>query len=251
MRFQFIPFFYCMYQLRELRSYLENACVGHLLDVATGEGDFLRFLLESVASFDSATGLEPNKERLAAAKNKLFPYKVDLVLGNVRKIPFEESYFDFVTVSNSLHHFEQPVKALQAMLRVLVSGGRLLINETVCDGLNPAQEAHLAYHTLKADIDTAKGIFHRQTYSRNEIFDLAREAHVEVEKVIISDDEPVLLNSREKIWQFSHKIDDMIASAGELPQKHSYESRGWELKERIRTDGFQLPPQVTMIAYKS
>ena len=240
-----------MYQLSELRSYLENACVGHLLDVATGEGDFLRFVLDSVASFDSATGLEPSKERLAIAKNKLFPYKVDLVLGNVRKIPFEENYFDFVTVSNSVHHFEQPVKSIQSMMRVLVSGGRLLINETVCDGLNRAQESHLEYHTLKADIDTAKGIYHRHSYTREEIFELVREAHVDVEKIIIAADEPTLLNSKEKIWQFSHKIDDMIASAGELPQKHSFESRGWALKEKILADGFQLPPQVTMIAYKS
>ncbi len=240
-----------MYQLSELRSYLENACIGHLLDVATGKGEFLRFVLDSVASFDSATGLEPSKESLVVAKNRLFPYKVDLVLGNVRKIPFEENYFDFVTVSNSIHHFEQPVKSIQSMMRVLVSGGRLLINETVCDGLNPAQESHLEYHTLKSDIDTANGIYHRHSYTRQEIFDLVREAHVDVEKIIIAADEPALLNSKEKIWQFSHIIDDMIASVGDLPQKHSFESRGWALKEKIMEDGFQLPPQVTMIAYKS
>src|SRR5512133_1074880 len=146
-----------MYQLTDLKSYLENACVGHLLDVATGEGDFLRFLLDSVASFDSATGLEPNKESLAAAKNKLFPFKADLVQGNIRKLPFEESYFDLVTVSNALHHFEFPVKAIQSMMRVLVSGGRLLINETISNCKTPAQEAYLDYHALRADIDTAMG----------------------------------------------------------------------------------------------
>lgn len=240
-----------MYELTELRSYLENACIGHLLDVATGEGDFLRFLLDSVASFDSATGLDSSKERLSAAKNKLFPYKVDLVLGNVRKLPFEESYFDFVTVSNALHHFEQPVKSIQSMIRVLVSGGRLLINETICDGLNPAQESHLDYHTLRADIDTAKGVYHRHTYTTPEILDLLKEAQVEVEKTILSDNEPPMLNSREKIWQFSHKIDELIASASELPWKNSYESRCGALKEKILTDGFQLPPQLTLIAYKS
>jgi SAM-dependent methyltransferase len=239
-----------MYQLTELRSYLENACVGHLLDVATGEGDFLRFILESVASFDSATGLEPNKESLALAKNKLFPYKVDLVLGNVRKLPFEESYFDFVSVSNAMHHFEHPVKAIQAMMRVLVSGGRLLINETICDMLNPAQEAHLEFHTLKADIDTAKGGYHRHNYNRTELFALLQEAHVEAEKIFISNNEPPMLNSKEKVWQFTHKIDEMVELAGELPQKNSFESRSWALKEKIKTHGYQKPPQLALIAYK-
>lgn len=239
-----------MYQLSELRSYLENACVGHLLDVATGEGDFLRFLLDSVASFDSATGLEPNKESLAAAKNKLFPYKVDLVQGNIRKIPFEDNYFDLVTVSNALHHFEQPVKAIQSMMRVLVSGGRLLINETISDSLTPAQEAYLEYHTLRADIDMAMGTYHRHFYTRDEVFALLQEAHAEAEKIFISDDEPDILNSKEKIWQFSHKIDELVASAGELPQKNNFESRGWALSEKIKINGFQKPPQLTLIAYK-
>ena len=240
-----------MYHLSELRSYLENACVGHLLDVATGDGDFLRFLLDSVASFDSATGLEPNKESLTVAKNKLFPYKVDLVLGNVRKLPFEENYFDFVSVSNALHQFEQPVKALQAMMRVLVRGGRILINETLCDGLNPAQESHIEYHTLKADIETARGNYHRHYYTRQELFELVLESRIEVEKSMLTIDEPAMLNSREKIWQFSHTIDELIASAGDLPECNSYEDRGFALKDKIRADGFQLPPQLTLIAYKA
>jgi len=239
-----------MYKLSELRSYLENACIGHLLDVATGEGDFLRFLLDSVASFDSATGLEPNKESLLAAKNKLFPFKVDLVQGNIRKLPFEESYFDFVTVSNAMHHFELPVKAIQSMMRVLVSGGRVLINETICNDVAPAQEAFLDFHSLRADIDTAMGAYHRHYYTRDELFALLQEAHVDVEKVFNSYDEPDILNSKEKIWQFSHKIDEMVASAGELPQKNNFESRGWALKEKIKIEGFQKPPQLTLIAYK-
>ena len=137
------------------------------------------------------------------------------------------------------------------MIRVLVSGGRLLINETISDELNPAQDAHFDYHTLKADIDTAKGIYHRHTYSKKEIYELVLEAHVEVEKSILTIDEPPMLNSKEKIWQFSHKIDELIISASELPLKNEYESRGYELKEKIRTCGFQLPPQLTLIAYKS
>ena len=239
-----------MYQLTDLKSYLENACVGHLLDVSTGEGDFLRFFLDSVASFDSATGLEPNKESLASAKNKLFPYKVDLVLGTVRKLPFEENYFDFVTISNALQRIELPVKAIQAMMRVLVSGGRILINETICDGLNPSQEAHLEFLTLKADIDRAKGGYHRNIYTRTEIFDMLQEAHVEPEKIFVSDNEPEMLSSKEKIWQFTHKIDEMVELAGELPQKNSFESRSWALKEKLKINGFQKPPQLTLIAYK-
>jgi hypothetical protein len=136
------------------------------------------------------------------------------------------------------------------MMRLLVSGGRLLINETICDTLNLAQEAHLEYHALKADIDTAKGGYHRHNYTRTELFALLQEAHIEAEKIFISDNEPPILSSKEKVWQFTHKIDEMVELAGELPQKNSFESRSWALKEKIKTHGFQKPPQLALIAYK-
>ena len=60
-----------------------------------------------------------------------------------------------------------------------------------------------------------------------------------------------MLNSKEKIWQFSHTIDEMLASAGDLPECNRYEDRGFALKDKIRADGFQLPPQLTLIAYKA
>jgi hypothetical protein len=126
-----------------------------------------------------------------------------------------------------------------------------LINETICDELNAAQESYLDYHTLRADIDSAKGVYHRYTYTKQEIYELVLDAHVEVEKSILTIDEPSMLNSKEKIWQFSHKIDEMIAATEELPLRNNYESRGWALKEKIRTNGFQLPPQLTLVAYKS
>src|SRR5665648_563339 len=120
-----------MYQLAELQKYLKRISAGHLLDVATGEGDFLLFLLESFSSFDSATGLDINPENLKIARNKIGRQKVDFLQGNVRRLPFEDNYFDTITVSNSLHHFDNPVKAIQSMLRVLVPGGLFVINEMI------------------------------------------------------------------------------------------------------------------------
>ncbi|MCE1198814.1 MAG: methyltransferase domain-containing protein [Marinilabiliales bacterium] len=240
-----------MYQLTALTAYLENTYAGHLLDVATGEGDFLRLVLDAVASFDSATGLIGSKEHLQEVRNKLFPHKVDLVPGHVRKLPFEDNYFDFVMAANTLHRFDNPVKSLQSMMRVLVSGGRIMVHETIADGLNPAQQAYQDYHNLKADIETAKGNLHRYNYLQEEIHLILADAGIEVERAMLAADEPPLLNSREKIWQFSQRIDDLVSLAGDLPQRNSYEARSWDLKEKIRAVGFQRPPQLTLIAYKA
>ena len=238
-----------MYQLVELQKYLKRINAGHLLDVATGEGDFLLYLLESFSSFDSATGLDINLENLKIARQKVGRQKVDLMQGNVRRLPFEDNYFDTITVSNSLHHFDNPVKAIQSMLRVLVPGGLLVINEMVDEQLNPAQQAHYEYHSLKAEIDTSAGGYHRKIYTKDELMEIIRESSLEPAVLVISEDTPIIY-SREKIWQFFHKLDDFVSNATHLPNGLEFEQRAQIIKERIEANGFQKPPQIGILAYK-
>lgn len=238
-----------MYQLAELQKYLKRISAGHLLDVATGEGDFLLFLLESFSSFDSATGLDINPENLKTARNKIGRQKVDFLQGNVRRLPFEDNYFDTITVSNSLHHFDNPIKAIQSMLRVLIPGGLLVINEMINEHLNPAQQTHFDYHSLKAEIDTASGGYHRKIYSLQELQEIIRESGL-VPAVTITNEDPPIIYSHEKIWQFFHKLDDFVSNAIHLPNGLAFEQRAQIIKEMIELNGFQKPPQVGILAYK-
>lgn len=238
-----------MYQLSELQKYLKRINAGHLLDVATGEGDFLLFLLESFSSVDSATGLDMNLENIKIARQKFGRQKVDLLQGNVRKLPFEDNYFDTVTVSNSLHHFENPLKSIQSMLRVLAPGGLLVINEMINENLNAAQQAHFEYHSLKAEIDNATGSYHRQIYTKDEILEIVRESSLEPAVLVISVDPPTIY-SREKLWQFFHKFDDFISNATHLSNGLEFEQRAQTIKEMIEANGLQKPPQLGILAYK-
>ena len=238
-----------MYQLTELQKYLKRINAGHLLDVATGEGDFLLYLLDSFSSFDSATGLDINSGNLRSARQKLGMQKVDIIQGNVRKLPFEDNYFDTITVSNSLHHFENPTKAIQSMLRVLIPGGLLVINEMINENLNPAQQAHLEYHSLKAEIDTAAGGFHRKIYTKDELLKIVAESSLEPAVVVVSEDPPIIY-SHEKMWQFFRKLDDFVSNATHLPNGLDFEQRAQNIKLTIEENGFQKPPQMGILAYK-
>lgn len=238
-----------MYQLSELQKYLKRINAGHLLDVATGEGDFLLFLLEAFSSFDSATGLDINAESLKTARNKIGRQKVDFIQGNIRKLPFEDNYFNTITVSNSLHHFENPVKAIQNMLRVLIPGGVLVINEMINEQLNPAQQVHFDYHSLKAEIDTEEGRYHRRIYTREELMVIIQESTLLPAVTVISEDPPII-NSHEKMWQFFHKLDDLVSNASHLPNGLDFEQRAQNIKEMIEVNGFQKPRQIGILAYK-
>jgi len=238
-----------MYQLSELQNYLKRINAGHLLDVATGEGDFLTYLLESFSSFDSATGLDINTESLKIARNKIGRQKVDFLQGNIRKLPFEDNFFDTVTISNSLHHFDNPVKAIQSMLRVLVPGGLLIFNEMINENLNPAQQIHFEYHSLKAEIDTALGGYHRQIYKKEELLEIIMESGVNPAVSVISVDPPII-SSHEKMWQFFRRLDDFVSNATHLPNGLAFEQRAQNIKEMILANGFQKPPQIGLLAYK-
>ena len=239
-----------MYQLAELQKYLKRINAGHLLDVATGEGDFLLFLIESFSSFDSATGLDINPENIKIARIKIGNQKVDLVQGNVRKLPFEDNYFDTITVANSLHHFDNPMKAIQSMLRVLIPGGLLIINEMINEHLKPAQQTHFEYHSLKAEIDAAKGGYHRKIYTREELLEVIRESGLEPAVTIINEDPPIIY-SHEKMWQFFRKLDDFVSNSTHLPNGLAFEQRAQRIKELIEVNGFQKPPQIGILAYKN
>jgi ubiquinone/menaquinone biosynthesis C-methylase UbiE len=240
-----------MYHLPELKKNLKNRNAGHLLDIATGEGDFLAFLLNAFALYESVTGLDMNPTNLRIAEEKLSEAMVSLVHGNAEQLAFEDEYFDTVSVSNSLHHFPNPRKVLKEMTRVLAPGGLLLISELVCEDLTPAQAAHLSYHHLKADMDMAAGHFHRHTFTQDEVVHLMEDLPVVIDKVFLAFDKAPMLNSSERLWRFFRMLDERVGEFAGHERGKEFEERADAVKENITTHGFMRPPQVCVMGLKS
>jgi len=135
------------------------------------------------------------------------------------------------------------------MLRVLVPGGLFVINEMINEHMNPAQQTHFDYHSLKAEIDTASGGYHRKIYSLHELQEIIRESSLEPAVSVLSEDPPIIY-SHEKMWQFFHKLDDFVSNAIHLPNGLVFEQRAQQIKEMIQVNGFQKPPQIGILAYK-
>ena len=240
-----------MYNLPELKKNLKNRNAGHLLDIATGEGDFLSFLLNAFALYESGTGVDLNPANLVVAQEKLSEAMVTLVEGNAEKLEFEDEYFDTVSVSNSLHHFPNPRKVLKEMTRVLAPGGLLIISELVCENLTSAQEAHLSYHHLKADMDITAGNYHRHTFTQEEVVNLVEDLPIVVDKVFLATDKEPMLNSSERMWRFFRMLDERVSEFSGHQRAKEFEQRAEEVKEKISTHGFIRPPQVCIMGLKS
>ena len=99
-----------------------------VLEVGCGTGKWLS-LFASVGC--ELAGIEPSAQMLALARARV---NGDLREGAAEALPWADAWFDCVVYINALHHFADPLRALQESFRVLRPGGRLL-----SIGLDPHQ----------------------------------------------------------------------------------------------------------------
>lgn len=102
-----------------------------MLDIATGTGDFAIAALEikpkKVFGIDISTGmLEMGRKKIARKKLNDF---IELKEGDSENIPFEENYFDAITVGFGVRNFENLEKGLKEIHRVLKPGKKAAILE--------------------------------------------------------------------------------------------------------------------------
>jgi demethylmenaquinone methyltransferase/2-methoxy-6-polyprenyl-1,4-benzoquinol methylase len=102
-----------------------------ILDLATGTGDFaiaaLRLKPKQIIGMDISAGmLEVGKTKMLKKK---YNHIIDMRLGDSENLPFEDNYFDALTVGFGVRNYENLEKGLSEMLRVVRPGGKLVILE--------------------------------------------------------------------------------------------------------------------------
>jgi demethylmenaquinone methyltransferase/2-methoxy-6-polyprenyl-1,4-benzoquinol methylase len=102
-----------------------------ILDIATGTGDFaiasLKLNPTEVVGIDISAGmLEVGREKMKA---RHFDSIITMTLGDSEALPFEDNYFDALTVGFGVRNFEHLEIGLAEMLRVIRVGGKVIILE--------------------------------------------------------------------------------------------------------------------------
>jgi demethylmenaquinone methyltransferase/2-methoxy-6-polyprenyl-1,4-benzoquinol methylase len=102
-----------------------------ILDIATGTGDFA---IESLSlKPKEVVGLDISEGMLEKGREKMIKKKIDHIvsmqLGDSENIPYEDNYFDALTVGFGVRNFENLDIGLSEMLRVVRPGGKILILE--------------------------------------------------------------------------------------------------------------------------
>jgi len=234
-----------------LEELLASLKAERVLDVATGRADFLAWLLESLGETGVGIAVDDQRRAVEAVRsrfpdNSIVPVQMDAV-----RLAFPTGLFDLVAISQSLHHLPSPQSSLEEMQRVLRPGGVLLMREMYADGQTEAQLTHVALHHWWAAIDTARGISHRITYSREELAGMFLElAHEHVRCFDFAEPEGDPFDA-ETVEQLEEIIDRYQGFAEPLPQAEVFQRQGEELREQLQRVGFQGAAQLVMLGWTS
>ena len=155
-----------------------------LIDVASGTGDIAKLYLKKINYNGNVFCVDENKDMLNINKKKFHGIpNVKWFCNNAEKLPFENDYFDYYTISFGIRNVENISKALEEAYRVLKPGGRFLC---------------LEFSKVKSEV-------------LNKLYKTYSKSIPKVGKIIVGKSEPYeyLINSIEKFYnqeQFSDKI---------------------------------------------
>lgn len=146
---------------------------GRVLDVATGTGDTIQWMIEALKDYDWFLGVDSVDIATRTFEDENVFERDDVAFEQMdaHHLALDDASFDTVTTTRSLHHFSDPAQALREMARVLKLGGHIIIGDMYRDHQTETQMTHVMAHHWWARIDAALGIDHMETYTRQQIVD--------------------------------------------------------------------------------
>ncbi|MCS7212812.1 MAG: ubiquinone/menaquinone biosynthesis methyltransferase [Candidatus Calescibacterium sp.] len=119
------------------RDKAKGYAYGTTLDVACGTGEMTsRFSCSHNVHKVIGTDISIKMMKWGM-KNKKFCKDVNFVLSAVEFLPFKSEAFDCVSISFAIRNFEDRIKAIDEIRRVLKKGGRFIILDTLRPRMNP------------------------------------------------------------------------------------------------------------------
>jgi ubiquinone/menaquinone biosynthesis C-methylase UbiE len=124
------------------RAALGKAGQGNVLDVACGPGVVTAAIAPGAASVVAFDATEQMLEKARARCAKAGLRNVQFKRGDAESLSFDEAQFDGVVTRLTVHHFANPQRAFNEMLRVICPGGTAVIVDVVSseDAMNKSAE---------------------------------------------------------------------------------------------------------------
>ena len=103
-----------------------------ILDVATGTADLAIRIAQDIPTA-TVTGIDCSRQMLEIGQTKInkshLSQQITLIQANADNLPFPDHHFDIVTCAFGIRNFENLEAGLKEMIRVVKTGGALVILE--------------------------------------------------------------------------------------------------------------------------
>lgn len=232
-------------------EFFSNLDGGRVLDVASGEGGFIKILQCYLRSFSIIFGVDLSDRMIRIARRAYQNLEINFVQMNAEQLGFGIGAFDTVNISASLHHLENTSRVLAEMKRVLKSGGKFIFTEMHRDGTTEAQYNAIRIHHWAAAIDSSLGTLHDRTFARDEIINFIDELNLRI--LTIRDlpntgtnpmNEKAIKSVEGYLNRYAQRAKRTMGSEILIEQSE-------ELRRSLHKKGFQKEPVVIVVAEKN
>lgn len=231
----------------QLVDFFRDKDINKILDVGTGSGDFIK-ILQTVFPEAAIEGVDPNMDSLAKAKEGYPGVNFELMVAE--NLLFGDNTFDVVSMSMALHHLPKVKKGLKELKRVVSPNGWIIINELFSDNLNPAQEVHKQFHHFRSYIDRLTGVSHRETFRKDEILQIIREAGISIQFYFEDVNETNMLDKEGELELRVEKMKEMLEKIKGHPEYEKLKPQIEDFREKAQKYGFQPATRVVVVGKK-
>lgn len=122
---------------REVVAFLALGKNDRVIEIGFGPGIGLETLAKTVSN-GGVVGIDPSElmHRLASERNKndIIIGRTKLFKGTVEDLPFEDNYFNGAIAMDNMHFWDDPLKGLKELKRVLLPEAKLVCSFTPSSG---------------------------------------------------------------------------------------------------------------------
>lgn len=233
--------------MKILQDEIRNFEVDKVLDIASGAGGFIKILKEGFKNFNHIIGVDTSKKALEMGRKNIQDDRIEFKYMSADKLEFDDSTFDLVSVSNSIHHFKDYSDVFKEIKRVLKPDGMVIINEMFCDNQSNSQLSHVYLHHYIAEIDTIKGGTHNSTYKKQELIDIVKNEDFNIIKTL-EFKEASIGNKEDEIQSIKSLLDKSLEAMEEHERYDEFNDRAIDIKEHIDKYGIAGATQLILIA---
>lgn len=234
--------------MRKFAGLLEHFKFKRILDVGTGNGNFIKMIVSMTDSFEEIIGIDELEVAVSTSTKNFEDERIKFLKMSGYQMEFEDDSFDLVCLSNTLHHLDDVKGLFQEMERVLKPNGVLLINEMIANGLTKRQKSHLQIHHFAASIDRACGDVHDETMTATQILKtLEDNCERNIKDAWNLTFERQAENTKEEIEWLLATIDRLLQKVENHEDVETFKKQGDKIKKYIKKNGFDSATQLMVV----